>query len=93
MVNWSNVQNDKLIEYIESGEIDPHNLDGNYLYGKTQQLFPRYQGDGIPCVHFSNGSPHSHFLSSLLAHVQSLKTTTVTTAAATTDSSPTMTTT
>ena len=48
MVHWGNVQNNKLIEYIESGDIDHHNLDGNYLFGKTVQLFPGFKGDETP---------------------------------------------
>jgi hypothetical protein len=46
MVNWGDEQNNKLILAIESGDIDPHNLDGAYLFGKTAQLFPGYEGDG-----------------------------------------------
>jgi hypothetical protein len=46
MVNWGDDQNNKLILAIESGDIDPHNLDGAYLFGKTAQLFPGYKGDG-----------------------------------------------
>ena len=37
-----------LILAIERGDIDPHNLDGAYLFGKTVQLFPGYEGDGTP---------------------------------------------
>ena len=48
MVNWGNDQNNQLILAIERGDIDPHNLDGNYLFGKTVQLFPGYEGDGTP---------------------------------------------
>jgi hypothetical protein len=46
MVNWGDDQDTALQLYIERGDIDPHNLDGNYLYGKTVQLFPGYEGDG-----------------------------------------------
>ena len=46
MVNWGKVQNAYLILAIKRGYIDPHNLDGNYLFAKTVQLFPEYQGDG-----------------------------------------------
>ena len=46
MVNWGDQQNDELIAFLEKGDIDPHNLDGNYLFGKTVQLFPGYKGDG-----------------------------------------------
>ena len=46
MVNWGFKQDDDLILAIERGDIDPHNLDGNYLFGKTVQLFPGYEGDG-----------------------------------------------
>jgi hypothetical protein len=46
MVNWGKVQNADLILAIERGDMDPHNLDGNYLFAKTVQLFPGYQGDG-----------------------------------------------
>jgi len=48
MVNWGDQQNDELIAFLEKGDIDPHNLDGNYLFGKTVQLFPGYEGDGTP---------------------------------------------
>ena len=48
MVNWGDEQNQHLILAIERGDIDPHNLDGNYLFGKTVQLFPGYEGDGTP---------------------------------------------
>ena len=46
MVNWGDDQNYDLLIFIERGDIDPHNLDGNYLFGKTVQLFPGYEGDG-----------------------------------------------
>ena len=46
MVNWGDDQDNELIKKIEEGLIDPHNLDGNYLYGKTVQLFPGFEGDG-----------------------------------------------
>ncbi len=46
MVNWGNDQNNQLILAIERGDIDPHNLDRNYLFGKTVQLFPSYEGNG-----------------------------------------------
>ena len=39
-----------LILAIERGDIDPHNLDGTYLFGKTVQLFPGYEGDGTPAA-------------------------------------------
>ena len=48
MVNWGNKQNEELVAFLEQGAIDPHNLDGNYLFGKTVQLFPGYEGDGTP---------------------------------------------
>ena len=46
MVNWGDNQDKALQLYIERGDIGPHNLDGNYLFGKTVQLFPGYEGDG-----------------------------------------------
>jgi hypothetical protein len=50
MVNWGDEQNQHLILAIERGDIDPHNLDGTYLFGKTVQLFPGYEGDGTPAA-------------------------------------------
>ena len=46
MVNWGDNQNDDLLLFIERGDIDPHNLDGNYLFWKTFQLSPGYKGNG-----------------------------------------------
>jgi hypothetical protein len=46
MVNWGDDQNNELILAIERGDIDPNNLDGSYLFGKTVQLFAGYEGDG-----------------------------------------------
>jgi hypothetical protein len=48
MINWGDDQNNELILAIERGDIDPHNLDGTYLFGETVQLFPGYEGDGTP---------------------------------------------
>ncbi len=48
MVYWSEQQNNNLLRCIERGDIDPHNLDGAYLYGKTLQLFKGFEGDGTP---------------------------------------------
>ena len=46
MVNWGDDRNNQLILAIEGGDIDPNNLDGNYLFGKTFQLSPGYKGNG-----------------------------------------------
>ena len=40
MVNSGNDQNEELVRCIERGDIDPHNTDGDYLFGKTAE------GDG-----------------------------------------------
>ena len=48
MVNWGEVQNKDLIVCIERGDINPHNLDGAYLFKKTIQLFKGFDGDGTP---------------------------------------------
>ncbi len=48
MVNRGDNQNNELILAIKRGDIDPHNLDGTYLFGKTVQLFAGYEGDGTP---------------------------------------------
>ncbi len=48
MVNWGDDRNNQLILAIEGGDIDPNNLDGNYLFGKTVQLFSGYEEDGTP---------------------------------------------
>ncbi len=45
MVNWGDDQNKELIRCIERGDIDPHNTDGDYLFGKTVQLFKGFKGD------------------------------------------------
>ena len=46
MVNWGDDQNNDLLLLIKRGDIDPHNLDGNYLFGNTVHLFLGYKGDG-----------------------------------------------
>ena len=46
MVNWGNDQNDKLIRCIKRGDIDSHNTDGDYLFGKTVQLSKALKGTG-----------------------------------------------
>ena len=48
MVNWGNSQNEELIRCIERGDIDPHNTAGDYLFGKTVQLFAGFEVDGTP---------------------------------------------
>jgi hypothetical protein len=48
MVYWGEQKNDDLLRCIERGDIDPHNLDGAYLYGKTLQLFKGFEGDRTP---------------------------------------------
>jgi hypothetical protein len=48
MVYWGEQQNDDLLRCIERGDINPHNLDGAYLYGKTVQLFKGFEGDRTP---------------------------------------------
>jgi hypothetical protein len=48
MVNWGEAQNDKLIKCIKRGDIDPHNLDGAYLFGKMVQRFKGFDGDRTP---------------------------------------------
>jgi len=48
MVNWGNNQNEELVRCIERGDIDPPNTDGDYLFGKTDQLFKGFKGDGTP---------------------------------------------
>jgi hypothetical protein len=48
MVNWGEQQDMDLGRAIKNREIDPHNLDGTWLFGKTVQLFEGYQGDGTP---------------------------------------------
>ena len=48
MVNWGNDQNEELVRCIEGGDIDPHNTDGDYLFGKMVQLFKGFEGDGTP---------------------------------------------
>jgi hypothetical protein len=40
--------NDDLLRCIKRGDIDPHNLDGAFMYGKTLQLFKGFEGDGTP---------------------------------------------
>jgi hypothetical protein len=46
MVYWGNDQNEELVRCIKRGDIDPHNTDGDYLFGKTVQLFKGFKGDG-----------------------------------------------
>ena len=46
MVYWGEDQNLELVRCIERGDIDPHNADGDYLFGKTVQLFKGFEGDG-----------------------------------------------
>jgi hypothetical protein len=48
MVYWSKQQNNDLLRCIERGDINPHNLDGAYLYGKTLQLFKGFEENGTP---------------------------------------------
>ncbi len=48
MVYWDEQQNDNLLRWIERGDINSHNLDRAYLYGKTLQLFKGFEGDGTP---------------------------------------------
>jgi hypothetical protein len=48
MVFWGKQQNNYLLRCIKRRDIDPHNLDGAYLYGKTLQLFKGIEGDGTP---------------------------------------------
>jgi hypothetical protein len=48
MVYWGKQQNNNLLRCIERGDINPHNLDGDYLYGKTVQIFKGFEGDGTP---------------------------------------------
>ena len=46
MVYWGEDQNLELVRCIERGDIDPHNTDGDYLFGKSVQLFKGFEGDG-----------------------------------------------
>jgi hypothetical protein len=46
MVYWGEDQNLELVRCIERGDIDPHNTDGDYLFGKMVQLFNGFEGDG-----------------------------------------------
>ena len=48
MVNWGDDQNYDLLIFVERGDIDPHNLDGNYLFGNTVHLFQATKGTGLP---------------------------------------------
>jgi len=48
MVNLGDDQNSELILAIERGDINPHNLDGTYLFGKTVQLSQAMKGTGLP---------------------------------------------
>jgi hypothetical protein len=46
MIYWGEDQNLELVRCIERGDIDPHNTDGDYLFGKSVQLFKGFEGDG-----------------------------------------------
>ena len=48
MVNWGEVQNKEIIDCIKRGDINPHNLDGAYLFGKMVQLFKGFDRDRTP---------------------------------------------
>jgi hypothetical protein len=50
MVYWGKQQTNDLLRCIERGGIDPHNLDGVYLYVKTLQLFKGFEGDRTPKI-------------------------------------------
>jgi hypothetical protein len=46
MVYWGEDRNLELVRCIKRGDIDPHNTDGDYLFGKMVQLFKCFEGDG-----------------------------------------------
>ena len=46
MIYWGEDQNLELVRCIERGDIDPHNTDRDYLFGKLVQLFKGFEGDG-----------------------------------------------
>lgn len=45
MVYWGDAENDRLLELIESGDINPHTTDGNALYNYTVTYFNGFQGE------------------------------------------------
>ena len=45
MVYWGDVQNNRLLELIESGDINPNTTDGNALYNYTVNHFNGFQGE------------------------------------------------
>ena len=42
MPQWSEVQNEHLTTLYEEGQIDPHNLDPEYLYSSTLRHFHEF---------------------------------------------------
>jgi hypothetical protein len=56
MVNWGDKQNNNLIGCIERGDINPHNLDGAYVYGKQFSTSKALKGTGLQ----NQGQTSSH---------------------------------
>ena len=42
---WGDIQNNRLLELIESGEINPNTTDGTALYNYTVTYFNGFQGE------------------------------------------------
>jgi hypothetical protein len=45
MPQWGEVQNEHLTTLYEEGQIDPHNLDAEYLYSSTLRHFREFVPD------------------------------------------------
>ena len=45
-LRWGGDQDELLWRKYHTGEIDPHNNDGAYVFWWTQTYFPQFQGEG-----------------------------------------------